>query len=154
MRLPTRGLLPLVAIVAVSGCGGQGGSQRPQGGEEGALRDKVAELQRLSQAGDVKRVCSEIFAPQLASSISAASESHSCVGEMKEQIASPDGTLEVTRVQIAGPDNATEVAVERGDKNLTLYFVKQNGEWRLRSVNPPLNRRSAINESSRGKKGR
>jgi hypothetical protein len=152
MRFITRGFVAVAVIAAIGGCGGgqggAGGGQGGAGGEEAAVRGVIADLQRLSRAGDAKQICSQIFSRELARSIKAASKSHSCVTEIKQKVATPAETLKVKKVQITGPTNATAIATEQTKKTLNLYLIKRGGDWQLRSVNPPLTR-SATKRASK-----
>src|SRR5687768_13741041 len=77
---------PVVAIVvlALAGCGGGSGDDQPAGDTSSksdnstAVKQVMADLQTASRAGDGKRICTQIFTPKLADSVTNSAASGSC----------------------------------------------------------------------------
>jgi DNA-binding helix-hairpin-helix protein with protein kinase domain len=156
MRHIAKPVLLLAALAAIAGCGGSsggGGSGQGGQGDEVAIRGVMLNLQRYARAGNASAICTQIFAPQLSKSISATASSHSCVTEVKRQVATPQETITVKSVQISGPTNATTVVTEQNGRTSTLYMVKQGGKWRVRSIVPPLTQRAKAKAAASKKKG-
>lgn len=132
---------PLVALLAVSaglaagGCGGSDGAATDQrSGDETAVRTALGNLQAAALAGDGKRICTEIFTPKLANSVTSSSKSGSCATEVRRNLFSPTTRLTVQSVTVADQANATARVKERSGAVSTVYFVRQSGRWRIRSV--------------------
>ncbi len=131
----TKNFVPVLALVALAGCGG-GSLGGGQGGakDEDAVRSVVADLQAASRAGDGNQVCNRIFTPKLADSVTSASKSGSCAKEVKKNLFSPQVRIVVEDVEVADPANATATVKEKTGKTSKVSFVKQGSEWRIRSV--------------------
>ena len=131
----TKNFVPVLALVALAGCGG-GSRGGGQGGakDEDAVRSVVAHLQAASRAGDGNQICNRIFTPKLADSVTSASKSGSCAKEVKKNLFSPQVRIVVEDVEVADPANATATVKEKTGKTSKVSFVKQGGEWRIRSV--------------------
>jgi hypothetical protein len=135
---PARGLL--VALLAVSalaagGCGGSdGNATAKRSGEETAVRKALSNLQAAAVAGNGKRICTDIFTPKLANSVTSSSKSGSCAKEVRRNLFSPTTRLTVQSVTVADKANATAKVKEASGKMSTVFFVRQSGLWRIRSV--------------------
>jgi hypothetical protein len=136
-RLPTS-LVAFAALLALAGCGGGSGSGPSERGndEEGRVRSVVAELQAASREGDGAKICNRIFTPKLANSVTSASKSGSCAKEVKKNLFDPDVRFLVEDVKIVDPTTATAIVKQSHAKTSKMSFVKQRGEWRIRSVGP------------------
>ncbi len=133
----TKNFVPVLALVALAGCGGgslEGGGGQGGAKEEDAVRSVVADLQAASRAGDGNQICNRIFTPKLADSVTSASKSGSCAKEVKKNLFSPQVRIVVEDVEVADPANATATVKEKTGKTSKVSFVKQGGEWRIRSV--------------------
>jgi hypothetical protein len=136
--LPARG--SLVALLAVSalaagGCGGSDGNvTAKRSGEETAVRKALSNLQAAAVAGNGKRICTDIFTPKLANSVTSSSKSGSCAKEVRRNLFSPTTRLTVQSVTVADKANATAKVKEASGKMSTVFFVRQSGLWRIRSV--------------------
>jgi hypothetical protein len=135
--------LSLLALLAtLTGCGspsGRGNSSTAKehsAQEESAVRFLIAELQAASRDGDAERICNQIFTPRLANSVTSASNFGSCAEEVKENLYDPRERLIVEEVDVVNPVTATAVVKESNGKASKVSFVKQGGEWRIRSVGP------------------
>jgi hypothetical protein len=104
--------------------------------EQDAVEQVLTDLETASREGDAARICEEIFTPKLAASVSRSSNSGSCASEVKAQLFSPDAAIEVQDIE--GPDgsNATATVEEANGNVSTVHLVKQDGQWRIRSVTP------------------
>ncbi len=118
----TKNFVPVLARVALAGCGGGSGGQ---GGakDEDAVRSVVADLQAASRAGDGNQICNQIFTPKLADSVTSASKSGSCAKEVKKNLFSPQVRIVVEDVEVADPANATATVKEKTGKTSNVSFV-------------------------------
>jgi hypothetical protein len=128
-------LLAVSAALAASGCGGSDADATDQrSGPETSVRSALSTLQAAAVAGDGKRICTEIFTPKLANSVTSSSKSGSCATEVRRNLFSPETRLTVQSVTVADAANATAKVKEASGKTSTVYFVRQSGRWRIRSV--------------------
>jgi hypothetical protein len=104
--------------------------------EQDAVEQVLSDLETASREGDAARICEDIFTPKLAASVARASGSGSCASEVKAQLFSPDAAIEVQDIE--GPDGSdARATVEEANGNVsTVHLVKQDGQWRIRSVTP------------------
>jgi hypothetical protein len=127
-----------VGIVSLAGCGGGSEDASPKSdakaADETSIRNVLGELQEASKAGEGRRICNEIFTPKLADSVTNSSKSGSCAKEVKRQLFSPTARLTVEAVTVNDPANATATIKEANGNRSTVFFVKQSGRWRIRSV--------------------
>ena len=134
------GLFAAVACAAVAilgGCGGGDGEKPPsRERERPAIMRVLADLQAASRAGDGKRICSGIFTVKLANSITRSADSGSCAKEVRRKLFSPRARIEVKRVTVADPTNATAIVTEQNGNMSKVHLVKQAGQWRIRGVQP------------------
>jgi hypothetical protein len=128
-------LLAVSAALAAGGCGGSDADAVAQrSGPETSVRKALSSLQAAAVAGDGKRICTDIFTPKLASSVTSSSKSGSCAMEVRRNLFSPSTRLTVQSVSVADTANATAKVKEASGKMSTVFFVRQSGRWRIRSV--------------------
>lgn len=128
-------LLAVFGALVLGGCGGSDGDAPDQrAGDETAVRRALSDLQAAAVAGDGKRICTELFTPKLADSVTASSESGSCATEVRRNLFSPKTTLTVQSVTVTDPANASAKVKEASGRTSTVHFVRQSGRWRIRSV--------------------
>jgi hypothetical protein len=128
-------LLALFGALAVGGCGGSDDHAADQrAGDETSVRKALSDLQAASVAGDGDRICTAIFTPKLAQSVKTSSKSGSCAEEVRRNLFSPTTKLTVQSVSVADESNASAKVKEASGETSTVYFVRQSGRWRIRSV--------------------
>lgn len=125
----------LIASAALSGCGSSAASDQ-KASDETAVKQVLANLQEASRTGDGTRICTQIFTPKLANSVTKSSKSGSCATEVKSKLFSPSEKLNVEDVSVPDPANATATVKEGNGNRSTVFLVKQSGRWRIRSVQP------------------
>jgi hypothetical protein len=134
--------LAAVAVVAaaLAGCGGSSSDKKPAGDtstkadNETAVKQVLSDLQTASRAGDGNRICTQIFTPKLANSVTKAAKSGSCAKEVKKKLFSPKAQITVENVDVPNPANATATIKEANGNTSNVFLVKQSGRWRIRSV--------------------
>lgn len=131
----------LVAVgltgLAFVGCGGSDDKdQNTKVDNEAAVRKVLGQLQQASVAGDGDRICTQIFTPKLANSVTRSAKSGSCAKEVKVNLFSPETRLTVQDVSVTDQANATATVKEANGNTSTVFFVRQSGRWRIRSVQP------------------
>ncbi len=130
-------VLALSGLLATgfAGCGGSDDKQQDsEGSDRAAVSRVLTQLQEASQAGDGDRICTQIFTPRLANSVTRASRTGSCADEVKRQLFSPSTRISVEDVTVNDPANATATVKEANGNRSTVFLVKQSGRWRIRSV--------------------
>ena len=135
--MKTTGAWIVAGIVALgaAGCGGSDDKrQDPAAADRAAVTRVLGQLQEASRAGDGNRICSQIFTPKLADSVTRAARSGSCAIEVREKLFSPRTRLTVQDVTVTDPANATATVKEANGNTSTVFLVKQSGRWRIRSV--------------------
>ena len=131
-----------VLAVGFAGCGGSKsdtGKKQQQdstAADEAAITRVLGQLQQASVAGDGRRICTQIFTPKLADSVTESAKSGSCAKEVKAKLFSPDTRLTVQDVTVTDPANGTATIKEANGNVSTVFFVRQSGRWRIRSVQP------------------
>lgn len=130
-----------MAIVLVSfagagltGCGGSDDKPDPKAESEASIRTVITQLQEASVAGDGARICTQIFTPKLADSVTKSAKSGSCAKEVRQELFSPKTRIDVQDVNVTDAANATATVKEASGNLSTLFFVRQSGRWRIRSV--------------------
>jgi hypothetical protein len=137
--LPARGsLIALLAVfgaLAIGGCGGSDDDVVDQRAADAtSVRTVLSELQAAAVAGDGTRICTAIFTPKLAQSVKASSKSGSCAEEVRRNLFSPTTKLTVQSVGVTDEANASAKVKEASGKTSTVFFVRQSGRWRIRSI--------------------
>ena len=127
----------LMAVASV-GCGDSDDDKQKEtkADNEAAVRKVLGQLQQSTVAGDGQRICTQIFTPKLANSITRSAKSGSCAKEVKAKLFSPQARLTVQNVNVTDAANATATIKEANGNTSTVFFVRQSGRWRIRSVQP------------------
>lgn len=123
-----------VGAAALTGCGGSHDRPNPKAGSEASIRKVLNELQQASVAGDGTRICTQIFTPKLADSVTKSAKSGSCATEVRQKLFSPTTRLTVQNVNVTDPVDATATVKEASGHKSTVFFVRQSGRWRIRSI--------------------
>ena len=134
----------LAALAALSGCGGDGGSSRPD--DETAVRKVLADALDALFEGDGRRACSlytssyrrQLLKENQADKSDVALRGASCEEQVKnfEPILKrfvPNRDVKVIRVRTRG-DTATAVTeynTTRGKSRVKEFLVRQDGRWRI-----------------------
>jgi hypothetical protein len=127
--------------VGFAGCGGSksdSGTKEKDAtaADQAAIKRVLGQLQQAAVAGDGKRICAQIFTPKLADSVTNSAKSGSCAKEVKAKLFSSDTRLTVQDVTVTDPANGTATIKEANGNTSTVFFVRQSGRWRIRSVQP------------------
>jgi hypothetical protein len=153
MTNPRRGRSAIAAAAAavtvaamLAGCGGNAGDDQKKAPAGNAAAEKaanntavkqvMADLQTASRAGDGKRICTQIFTPKLANSVTTSAKSGSCAKEVRKKLFSRKAQIAIQNVDLPNAANATAVIKEANGNTSTVSLVKQSGRWRIRSVGP------------------
>ncbi len=130
-----RRLAPLLAVLALAGCGEAGGGAGGFEGEEGRVAEVVEGLQEASQDRDEGRICQAILAPALARRLG------DCERQIAAVIDSADTTdLAVEDVSLQGAD-AARARVRSGrdaDTDRVITLGRTGGEWRITDLGAPV----------------
>jgi hypothetical protein len=139
-----RKLFVAVAAFAVAatlgGCGGSDKKEAPKkspavSSEQRSVVATIDQLQSATQAGDARKICSELFTQELARSIKAAAK-RSCTTEVKAKLISTHERISVGRdIRVKG-DRATAVIREQNRNTSTLFLVKRGGRWKIERLSP------------------
>jgi hypothetical protein len=125
----------VAATAALAGCGGDPAPDQKQSDED-AVRQVLTDLQEASRSGDGERICTQIFTPKLADSVTKSASSGSCAKEVKRKLFSPKTQIAVEDVAVPDSANATATVKEQNGNRSTVFLVKQSGRWRVRAVQP------------------
>jgi hypothetical protein len=133
-------VLAAVVAAAIAGCGGSGGDKNsatstPSNADNTtAVKQVLADLQAASRAGDGNRICTQIFTPKLADSVTKSAKSGSCAKEVRRKLFSKKARITVQNVDVPNAVNATATIKEANGNVSNVFLVKQSGRWRIRSV--------------------
>jgi len=142
-----QGLAVLLAAAALTGCGGsmegtntrsEDTNTRPKstvGGDQRQILETIGALQSASRRGDGRKICKEVFTPQLARSIKKAS-GRRCPAEVRKRLFSRNESISVERVIEVDGSTATAVIREQNGNVSTLHMLKRAGRWRIDRVKP------------------
>ena len=97
MRLLAAMVVVLAPVMA--GCGGD--SEDDGTSDMKAVAKVMSALDTASRAGDGERICTQLFTPKLANSVSTSSSSGECGQEVKSKLFSPDSDISVEDIQRA-----------------------------------------------------
>jgi hypothetical protein len=145
IRKHPKGLAAVAAVAvaaAMAGCGGGSSSvQKTTGGDTAtkaadntAVAQVLSDLQSASRAGQGHRICTQIFTPKLADSVTVSAASGSCAKEVKKKLFSPKAEIVVQNITVPNAANATATVKEANGNVSTVFLVKQSGRWRIRSI--------------------
>jgi len=133
----------VTTATALAGCGGSSSDdtkatsvKTTKAEGNAAVKQVMADLQTASRAGDGRRICTQIFTPKLANSVTASAKSGSCAKEVKKKLFSPTALITVQNVDVPNTANATATIKEANGNLSTVFLVMQSGRWRIRSVQP------------------
>lgn len=138
----TSNALTRLAVTAVlmcaglTGCGGGSSASQQKASDEKDVRQVLTDLQTASRDGDGTRICTQIFTPKLANSVTRSATSGSCATEVRKKLFSPQAQIGIENVNVPDPANATATVKEQNGNTSTVFLVKQSGRWRIRSVQP------------------
>ena len=122
-----RRVVPLLAVLALSGCG-EAGSSRDFQGEERRVADAIGDIERAGRAQDEEKLCNELFARALVERLQAGSTD--CRQEIGTALKDADDfELDVQDVAIRGNRATARVKGPQGVR--TLALVREGGRWRL-----------------------
>lgn len=133
-------VLAAVVAAALAGCGGSSGDKKATGNtstkaqDETAVKQVLADLQTASREGDGTRICTQIFTPKLADSVTKSAKSGSCAKEVRHKLFSRKARITVENVDVPNTANATATIKEANGNVSNVFLVKQSGRWRIRSV--------------------
>ena len=142
VQISRRSLAAMAVAVSVSaavltGCGGSDDTPSPRQADETSIRMVLNELQEASIAGDGTRICTQIFTPKLANSVTKSARSGSCAKEVRKNLFSPTTRFTVQHMNVNNDANATAIVKEASNNHTsTIFFVRQSGRWRIRSIQP------------------
>jgi hypothetical protein len=134
-----RGLAALAAVSVIAGCGGGGGDKAPGKnakrffGDQRDVAQVVDDLAEASRKGDPGAICDKLFTPSLAKAV-AAQAGGSCPAKVKQELVVADEDITVQQLTITGT-HALATVKEQTGKVSRLVFVRQDGEWRIDSIN-------------------
>ena len=132
-RLTTALVAVVLLAVAVAGVLVVRGSGSTS--DEDAVQQVMSDLESASREGDAARICEQIFTPKLVAAISRSSVG-SCAAEVEAQLFAPDAEITVDTVTVSDGSNAEANVTEANGNVSRVFLVKQDGEWRIRSVTP------------------
>ena len=133
----------MTAVAALAGCGGSDDAstppaQKPQAAVSGSERGILATvdaLQTASRKGDGRRICADLFTPQLVRSVEAAAK-RSCAREVRTRLFTPDAEISVGRdIKVSGDRGAAVVREQNGNVS-TLSMLRSSKQWRINRVAP------------------
>ena len=140
MRAGKRVLAVLLAAAALPGCGGsdEGPDTRTTSTvdrDQRGILETIDELQTASLRGDGRKICADVFTPQLARSVAKASM-QDCAKEVREKLFRADESISVQRgVEVDGIRATAVIREQNGDVS-TLHMLKQADRWRIDRITP------------------
>ncbi len=140
MRAGKRVLAVLLAAAALPGCGGsdEGPDTRTTSTvdrDQRGILETIDELQTASLRGDGRKICADVFTPQLARSVAKASM-QDCAKEVREKLFRADESISVQRgVEVDGIRATAVIREQNGDVS-TLHMLKQAARWRIDRITP------------------
>jgi hypothetical protein len=130
-----RGLLLLLGVLALTGCGQQATDTAEFEGSEAAVAAQVAELRDAGERRDAARICSDILSREFVEAIEEGDRS--CSQELERSLREADDhALEVEEVTVLPGRATARVTGQEGEaeRSTTFEFVDEDDEWRLDSV--------------------
>ena len=128
-----RRLAPLLAVLALAGCGDAGGSGAFEG-EEQRVADVVEGFQTAAQDRDEGRICRGLLAPDVARQLG---DCERAIGEVIDAADTTD--LNVEDVALQGSDRA-RARVRAGrdeDTDRVITLVRTGDGWRIADLGEP-----------------
>ena len=127
------------SAVVLAGCGSgssnNASSNQPSKSDDtAAVKQVMTNLQTASQQGDGNRICTQIFTPKLADSVTSSAKSGSCAKEVNRELFSHNARITVENVDVSNSANVTATVKEANGNVSNIFLVKQSGRWRIRSV--------------------
>ncbi|MFL5862264.1 MAG: hypothetical protein ACJ780_16030 [Solirubrobacteraceae bacterium] len=127
------------SAVVLAGCGSgssnNASSNQPSKSDDtAAVKQVMTTLQTASQQGDGNRICTQIFTPKLADSVTISAKSGSCAKEVNRELFSRNARITVENVDVSNSANVTATVKEANGNVSNIFLVKQSGRWRIRSV--------------------
>ena len=125
--------LPIILVLALTGCAQQETSANDFKGEQKAVAEAIEDLQTNAQNRKPGEICSNNLSKGLAEKLK--SEGNDCTSEMEKITRDADDfQLDVSKVSISGNTATAQVTTRRGDDkdaSVTFSLVKEGGDWRL-----------------------
>ena len=124
------------AGLLLAGCGGEASSAEKFEGDQRAVAEAVEEIQMAGERRDAEKMCRELLARSLRDKLGEAGSS--CDKEVEKAIEDADAfDLEVREVTVTGTTARVQVRGDIGSEQRTdtLELVKEDGRWRLSSIN-------------------
>jgi len=140
MRAGKRVLAVLLAAAALPGCGGSDEDPDTRttstvDRDQRGILETIDELQTASLRGDGRKICADIFTPQLARSVAKASM-QDCAKEVREKLFRADESISVQRgVEVDGIRATAVIREQNGDVS-TLHMLKRAARWRIDRITP------------------
>jgi hypothetical protein len=126
-----------ISALALTGCGGAdkpSGDTATKADDSAAVKQVISDLQAASRDGDGRRICTQIFTPKLADSVTKSSPGGSCAKEVKRKLFARNAEIAVQNVDVPNATNATATIKEANGNTSTIFLVKRSARWRIRSV--------------------
>ena len=135
--MPRTSVLPLLALVALAGCGASSTSKNAKdfSGDEKAVAQTIDDFSKAARDSDEKEICTSLLSTDIVRRLDATRQR--CTGAISDQLdAAGDDKLDVKGIDITGPQaTATVVSkVDGHDRTRALLLVNENGSWRLDGV--------------------
>lgn len=142
------GAVPL-AVIAATGVtlGACGGGDKKTSGNTAATtpaqasaqaaqaRTTITDLGTAGRAGDVKKICDELFSKRLASVVAANDPSKSCEAAAKRSLGAPNEQIKIDVLTVDGPKAQATVTEQNGSRSI-LRLVQEGGKWRVDGILP------------------
>jgi hypothetical protein len=126
----------LSTVALMGACGGDdddvNNNADDYSGQEGEVAQVVDDFADAGRDGDGDKVCSEIFAEQLAENVEKEA-GQSCASEVSENLPEDDYELEVDTLEVDG-NTATVGVTDQDDNKSVLHFQKADSAWQIVSV--------------------
>jgi hypothetical protein len=122
------------ALAVLAGCGGGGGANADRfSGVKQDVAKAIDELQSAARAGEVGRICTQLFTPRLVAALAKASGGKSCAVRVRQQLARKGETIVARSIAVSG-DRALAVVREQNRNVSRLALVKAGGRWRVDGI--------------------
>jgi Putative lumazine-binding len=127
--------LLLAAAGLATGCGASGGNSASDfSGVKKDVATTVDDLQSAAKRSDEAKICSELLAPSLITTLRAANKT-SCDTAVNDAIKDADTfDMTVKTVNVTGSTATAVVDSKHGSANDTFAFEKVGGRWKISSL--------------------